>query len=132
MEQAAAIQDPALATQLAPINTALKVIVEGTRPDAGRRSLPAVEGDRLPGIDKVTAEATQLYGELEQADANPTEALLAAAAHVEMETKEVLPGWEKFQQSQLPRMNRQIQDAHRPAINPYRQPSNMPEAGDED
>jgi hypothetical protein len=96
--------------------------VEGTGPGAAKH---------LPGIDNVTAEATMLYGELEQADANPTEALLAAAAHVEMEGKEVLPGWKKFQQSQLPQMNRQMQDAHRPTINPDRKPS-MPEAGDQD
>ena len=123
MEQMATVQDRALATQLAPFNAALKVIVEGTGPGAAKR---------LPGIDKVTAEATQLYGELEQADANPTEALLAAAAHVEMEGKEVLPGWEEFKQNQLPEMNQQMKNAHRPAINPDRKPSNMPEAGDED
>jgi photosystem II stability/assembly factor-like uncharacterized protein len=122
MEQMAVIQDQALAAQLGTFNAALKVIVEGTGPGAAKH---------LPGIDNVTAEATMLYGELEQADANPTEALLAAAAHVEMEGKEVLPGWKKFQQSQLPQMNRQMQDAHRPTINPDRKPS-MPEAGDQD
>ncbi len=123
MEQAAAIQDPALVSQLAPFNAALKTIVDGTGPNAAKR---------LPGIDEVTAEATQLYGELEQADANPTSALLAAAAHVQMEGKEVLPGWEDFKQTQLPAMNREIRNAHHPAINPDRKPSNMPEAGDED
>ena len=123
MEQAAAIQDSALVSQLAPFNAVLKTIVDGTGPNAAKR---------LPGIDEVTAEATQLYGELEQADANPTSALLAAAAHVQMEGKEVLPGWEDFKQTQLPAMNREIRNAHHPAINPDRKPSNMPEAGDED
>jgi photosystem II stability/assembly factor-like uncharacterized protein len=122
MEQMA-VQDHALATQVATFNAALKVIVEGTGPGAEKR---------LPGLDKVTAEATQLYEQLEQADANPTEALLAAAAHVEMEGKEVLPDWKKFQQNQLSEMNRKIKNLHRPAINPDRKPTNMPEAGDED
>ena len=83
MEQVAAVQDPALAKQLATSSAALKTILEGTGPNATKR---------LPGIDEVTAEATLLYGELEQADANPTAALLAAASHVQKEGTEVLPG----------------------------------------
>ena len=126
MEQAAAVPDAALAAQLAPFNAVLKAIVEGTVSDAARRD------DRLPGIDEVTAEATMLYGALQQADAIPTEAQAAAAAHVKAEGKEVLPGWEQFKQTQLPEMNRQMKNAHRPAINPDRKPTNMPGAGDED
>jgi hypothetical protein len=123
MEQMVAVQDAALAKQLAPSNAALKTIVEGTGPNAAKR---------LPGIDEVTAEATLLYGELEQADANPTAALLTAAAHVQKEGKAVLPEWDQFKQTQLPEMNQQIKNAHHPAINPDRKPTNMPEAGDED
>ena len=122
MEQVAAVQDPALVKQLATSNAALKTILDGTGPDAVKR---------LPGIDEVTAEATLLYGELEQADANPTAALLAAAAHVQKEGTEVLPGWEQFKQTQLPQMNQQIKNAHHPAINPDRKPTDMPQAGDE-
>ncbi|MHB1744208.1 MAG: VPS10 domain-containing protein [Acidobacteriaceae bacterium] len=124
MEQTAAVQDSALAKQLAPFNAALKVIVEGTEQSAGRRG--------MPGLDEVTAEATSLYGALQQADATPTEAQLAAAAHVQAVGKEVLPGWEQFKQTQLPAVNRQMRNAHRPAINPDRKPTNMPGAGDED
>ena len=96
------------------------------RPNAARGT------HRLPGIDEVTAEATLLYGELEQADANPTAALLAAAAHVQKEATEVLPEWEQFKRSQLPEMNQQMRNARHPAINPDRKPTNMPQAGDED
>jgi hypothetical protein len=117
------VQDPALAKQLATSSAALKTILDGTGPNATKR---------MPGIDEVTAEATLLYGELEQADANPTAALLAAAAHVQNEGKEVLPAWEQFKQTQLPEMNQQIRNAHHPAINPDRKPTNMPEQGDED
>ena len=122
-EQVDAVQDPALAKQLAISNAALKTILEGTGPDATKH---------LPGIDEVTAEATLLYGELEQADANPTAALLAAAAHVQKEGTEVLPGWDQFKQTQLPQMNQQIRNAHHPAINPDRKPTDMPQQGDED
>ncbi|MHB1838871.1 MAG: WD40/YVTN/BNR-like repeat-containing protein [Acidobacteriaceae bacterium] len=124
MEQTAAVQDSALAKQLAPFNAALKVIVEGTEQSAGRRG--------MPGLDEVTAEATSLYGALQLADAIPTAAQLAAAAHVQAVGKEVLPGWEQFKQTQLPAVNRQMRNAHRPAINPDRKPTNMPGAGDED
>ena len=101
MEQMNADQDKIVATQLAAFHVALKTIVNGTeggvKPDAPKAP---------PGIGEVTAEANQLYGELEQADANPTAALLAAAAHVQEEEKEVLPGWENFKQTQIPEMNR--------------------------
>ena len=126
MEQVAAVQDPALSKQFATSNAALKTILEGTGPNAARGT------HRLPGIDEVTAEATLLYGELEQADANPTAALLAAAAHVQKEATEVLPEWEQFKRSQLPEMNQQMRNARHPAINPDRKPTNMPQAGDED
>jgi len=95
----------------------------GTKTDATKQ---------LPGIDEVSGEAAQLYNELEQADAIPTAALLAAAAHVEEEAKEVLPRWENFKQTQIPEMNRQLQREHHPAIQPNQRPANMPEEGDED
>jgi photosystem II stability/assembly factor-like uncharacterized protein len=123
MEQVAAIQDAALAKQLASSTAGLKTILEGTGPNATKR---------LPGIDEVTAEATLLYGELEQADTNPTAALLAAAAHVQNEGREVLPGWEQFKQTQLPQMNQQIKSARHPAIDADRKPTNMPDSGDQD
>jgi photosystem II stability/assembly factor-like uncharacterized protein len=122
-EQMEAVQDKALAAQLATFHAALETILDGTKPDAAKR---------LPGIDEVTAESTQLYGELEQADANPTAALLAASADVQAEGKEVLPGWEDFKQTQIPEMNRQLQRGHHPAVQLSQRPANMPEEGDED
>ena len=122
-EQIDSPQNASLSAQLAQFGAALKILLDGTGPNAAKR---------LPGIDEVTAEATQLYSELQQADGAPTAALLAAAAHVEMEGREVLPGWEDFLQKQLPALNLQLRNAHRPAIDPARQPDNMPEQGDED
>jgi hypothetical protein len=123
MEQAGADHDEAIAAQLSAFNAALKIVMDGTKSDATKP---------LPGIDEVTAEAAQIYGEFERADANPTAALLAAAAHVQAEAREVLPGWEDFKRNQLPELNRQLEREHHPAIQPSRQPTNMPQQGDED
>jgi hypothetical protein len=127
MEQMNAVQDKALSAQLATFHTALETILDGTKGGA-----KADAAKQLPGIDAMSGEATQLYNELEQADANPTAALLAAAAHVQSEGKAVLPGWENFKQTQIPEMNRQLQREHHPAIQPNQRPTNMPEQGDED
>ncbi len=123
MEQAEADHDQAIASQLSSFKDALKLIMDGAKSDATKP---------LPGIDEVTAEAAQIYGEFERADANPTAALLAAAAHVQAEAKEVLPGWEDFKRNQLPELNRQLEREHHPAIQPSRHPTNMPQQGDED
>jgi photosystem II stability/assembly factor-like uncharacterized protein len=119
-EQLAAPENAAIATQLAPYRDALKKLVEGAEAKGAR-----------PGIDDVTGEATQLYGELQQADAVPTAALLAAAAHAEDEGREVLPQWEEFKAKQLPALNQLLRDANRPAVDLERQPVDMPESGDE-
>ena len=121
MQQAGAGKDKALAAQLASFNTALKTIVDG-----------ASKAQPHPGLDDVTAEATQLYAGLDNADANPTAAQLAAAAHVRAEGKEVLSAWESFRQNQLPAINRELEQNHLPVIQPNQHPSNMPEAGDQD
>jgi hypothetical protein len=127
MEQLNAIQDKALAAQLATFHATLETILDGTKDGT-----KADAAKRLPGIDEVSGEAAQLYNQLERADANPTAALLAAAAHVRHEREAVLPAWENFKQTQIPEMNRQLQREHHPAIQPNQRPTNMPEEGDED
>jgi hypothetical protein len=127
MEQLNAVQDKAVAAQLLTFRAALGTILNGTKD--GAKTDPAKQ---LPGIDEVSSEATQLYNELEQADANSTAALLAAAAHVQEEARAVLPDWESFKRTQVPEMNRQLQREHHPVIQPNQRPANMPEEGDED
>jgi hypothetical protein len=127
MEQLNAIQDKAVATQLATFQATLGTILNGTKDGT-----KADAAKQYTGIDEVSGEAAQLYKELEQADANATAALIAAAAHVQHEGNAVLPGWENFKQTQLPEMNRQLQRQHHPAIQPNQRPANMPEEGDED
>ena len=112
-----------VSAQLAPFQTALNTVIDGSGPNAAKH---------FPGVDEVTKEAAQLYGELEAADAPPTEALLAAAAHVEGEGREAAPRWEDFKQTQLPALDRALKAEHRAAIDLKREPTNIPEAGDED
>jgi photosystem II stability/assembly factor-like uncharacterized protein len=120
-EQIEAPENAAIAAQLAPFRDALKALLEREESKGAK-----------PGVDHVTEEATQLYGELQQADAAPTAALLAAATHVEGEAKEVLPGWEEFKAKQLPALNELLRNAQKPAIDLERKPVDMPESGDED
>ncbi len=119
-EQMNAPQNASLGSQLAPYKDALKVVLEGD---------PA---KHRPGIDEVNGGAGQLYGELEQSDNPPTEALTQAATHVQGEVKEVVPAWEEFREQQLPQLNKVLESAHHARIDLAMPPGDMPEAGDED
>jgi photosystem II stability/assembly factor-like uncharacterized protein len=129
-EQLSDPQNSAIAARLASFSAALKTLLGGSGPEAGPAGQNAPK--HLPGIDEVTAEATQLYAELQQADAAPTTALAAACEHVEGEGREVLPGWEEFKRKQLPALDNELQRGNRPAIDLKRHPENMPGEGDED
>jgi len=122
-EQISSRQNTGIATHLAPFSAALKILLDGTGPDAAKR---------LPGIDEVASESSQLYGELQQADALPTPALQEAASHVVAEAKELLPGWEEFKQKQLPALNDQLRRAHLAPIDLNHKTDNIPGEGDED
>ncbi|HEY1498360.1 MAG TPA: glycoside hydrolase [Acidobacteriaceae bacterium] len=119
-EQINAPQNASLATELNPYRDALKALVSG---DAAKHR---------PGLDEVNGETGQLYGELERADGVPTEALMAAVAHTQDEVKDVLPGWDDFQQNQLPALNKVLEAAHHARINLTKPPDDMPEEGDVD
>ncbi len=122
MEQVSAPANNPVSGQLTPFRTALKSLLDGTEAGAAP--------DR-PGLDDVTSEAMQIYGQLQQADAAPTEAQLEAARHLDSESKEALLGWEQFKAKQLPNLNRLLQNAKRPPINLSQLPTDMPEEGDE-
>ena len=123
VEQLAAPENEARAAQFAGFSAALKTLLGGSEPDSAK---PAV------GMDEVTSEVARLYGEIQQADAVPTAAQIAASAHLQMEGKEVLPAWEEFQQKQLPVLNLQLHILNLPPIDLNRTPTNMPIHGDED
>ena len=122
-EQLDAPESEAHAAQFESFKAKLKILLDGTGPAAEKR---------MPGIDDVTAEVTELYGELQQADSAPTAALLAALKHAEEEAHEVLPSWEEFKQRDLPALNLKLSSIHRAPIDLNRQPQNMPQSGDED
>jgi photosystem II stability/assembly factor-like uncharacterized protein len=120
VEQMNAPQNASLATQLQPYKDALKLVLDGDHTN------------HRPGIDEVNGEAGQLYGQLEQSDNPPTEALMQAATHVQGEVKEGVPVWEQFRDQQLPALNKVLESAHHARINLSKPPDDMPEEGDED
>jgi len=119
-EQLNAPANADLASQTAQYKEALEKVLKGD---------PA---QHRPGIDEVTGESGQVYGELEGADGVPTEALTRAASHVQQEEQAAVPAWEDFRTHQLPALNEVLRKAGRPEINLQKAPENMPEAGDED
>ncbi len=123
LEQAQKAQDQALAGRLAPFSAKLKELLDGSEAGAAVKT---------PGLADVTEEATQLYAEMQQADANPTAAQVSAATHVQKEANEVAMSWKEFKRTQLQAMNRLLEREHHARIQPELHPTNMPEAGDED
>ena len=131
-EQLSSPLNASAAAELAPYLKELGTLADG----AGHEETTAPKGTlpvhRLPGLDEVNGEATQLYGELDQSDQPPTQALLAASQHVEHEVTEVVPVWQAFEKNKLPEVDKILLKAHRPPVNPERQPASMPQTGDED
>ena len=119
-EQLAAPQNASLKAQLASYTAALQKVLSGD------------EAKHQPGLDEVTGEAGQLYGELEQADELSTGPQLAGVVHVQSEGRGVVLQWDEFRTKQLPALNEILRKANRPAINPQKPPTDMPEQGDED
>ncbi|HZZ38077.1 MAG TPA: glycoside hydrolase [Acidobacteriaceae bacterium] len=119
-EQLSAPKNADIASQVAQYKAALDKVLKGD-PTQHRA-----------GIDEVTGETGQVYGELEGADGVPTEALVQAAQHVQHEGTEVVPAWKDFRAHQLPQLNGVLRKAGRPEINLQKAPEDMPEAGDED
>ena len=66
------------------------------------------------------------------ADEPPTQALLTAAAQAEEDSKTAVAAWKDFLANQLPALNDVLHKAGGPAINLSLQPTDLPEAGDED
>jgi photosystem II stability/assembly factor-like uncharacterized protein len=111
---------------LEPFVAKLKTLVSGGQ---GEKSGP---DKAAPGLDGLTGEAAQVYGELEQADEPPTAELLKAAAHTREEGLELLPRWKGFVVKDLPELNRVLHQAGRPVLDLDKAPGDMPDTGDED
>ena len=120
VEEQLAKPEIAALKEIAPFVAKMKALVSGGESKGG------------PGLDDVSGEAAQLYGELEQADEPPTVALLAASAHAEEEGREALPRWKEFVAKDLPALNKVLRGAGRPEIDLDKTPGDMPDSGDED
>ncbi len=119
-------ENASFAAQLAPYSTELDKLIEGS---GEKGEQPA---NSLPGLDKVNGDATGLYGELDQSDQSPTAAQLEASKQIEHEVDEVIPVWQSFEKKLLPAVDHILEKYRRPAINPDKQPANMPVTGDQD
>lgn len=119
------LDDPANAStkELTPFASDLKSVLSGDLPETA---------DHAPGLDDVTAEATQLFAELDQTDSAPTEALLSASDSVQREAKESLAVWQQFNKIRIPEINDLFKRTSRPALNLNKAPDTMPSQGDED
>jgi hypothetical protein len=122
-EQLAAPENASLSAQLAPFGVAVKKVLDpGEASDAK---------EHAPGLDDVTGEVAELYGQLQQSDNPPTQALVAAVAHAREEGEEALRGWREFQTKHLPEIDAVLARAGRPAIDLKKAPEHMPSGGDE-
>jgi photosystem II stability/assembly factor-like uncharacterized protein len=88
--------------------------------------------EEVPGLDEVSGEDAGLYAQVGQVDAAPTVAQQKAAAHAGEETEEALRSWNKWKQSDLPKLNSELTAAHLAQLNLQQRPETMPESGDED
>ena len=67
-------------------------------------------------LGRVNGEASALYGQVWQADAEPTAPQLEALALTEHDSADVLKRWNDFKVSELPALNRQLREAKAPEI----------------
>jgi len=81
----------------------------------------AVGGGPAPAADAITltrvnAQVGGLYGQVWQADAEPTTAQLGAAAAIEHDAADVMQRWKALNSSDLPALNRALRSAKLPEL----------------
>jgi len=67
-------------------------------------------------LSRVNAQIAGLYGQVWQADAEPTIAQSAAVAGIERDATDVIKRWDAFRTSDLPALNRALREANLPEI----------------
>jgi len=122
-EQLGAPENASLAAQLTAHRAAVKKVLDSGE-EAGK--------EKAPGLDDVEGDISKLYGQLQQSDNSPTQALLAACAHAREEGEEVLRTWREFQTKELSAIDAVLRGAGRPAIDLKKAPEHMPSGGDEE
>ncbi|HEV3510080.1 MAG TPA: glycoside hydrolase [Candidatus Sulfotelmatobacter sp.] len=69
-----------------------------------------------PTLSRRSGEASTLYQEIWQSDAEPTSAQMEALAPVERSSSDLLKRWNEFKNTDVPSLNRQLREAHAPEI----------------
>ncbi|MGB6974409.1 MAG: glycoside hydrolase [Terracidiphilus sp.] len=119
---------PAMKETLEAAEKALDALLDGAKDAAGGE-----EGaGKAPGLDGVSREVAGLYGQVGQADAAPTAAQQQAAKKVGAEVAEALGKWQKLKSATLKTLDLKLAAASLPGIDLERQPTTMPQSGDED
>ncbi|HEV2467647.1 MAG TPA: glycoside hydrolase, partial [Candidatus Sulfotelmatobacter sp.] len=72
---------------------------------------PFAPPSQEPTLTRLNGAASSLYGEIWQADAEPTAAQLQALAATDQESGDVLKRWNEFKSTDLPALNRQLQQS---------------------
>ncbi len=67
-------------------------------------------------LSRVNGQAGTLYGEVWQADAEPTSPQMEAMATTDHDAADVMKRWNEFKTSDLPALNRQLREANAPEI----------------
>jgi photosystem II stability/assembly factor-like uncharacterized protein len=113
--------------QAGSIHDQLQKVVEQSQAGSNQailgfqKKLNALLGSSGPTADQVTLgrinlQASTLYGELWQAEAQPTVAQLSAIAATEKASADVMHGWTEFKRVDLPSLNRELQTLNVPQI----------------
>jgi len=110
----------ALAEHLTAIGKKLQAVVGG----GGFFAPPAKE----PALAGVNGQVMALYGEIDSADVAPSAVQMEAASKVDRDYRAAMERWNKVKGEDIPAMNRELEGAHLPAI----QPSAKAAAGEEE
>jgi len=70
-----------------------------------------------PTLSRINGEASTLYQQVWQVDAEPTSAQVAAMEATEHNSADVLKRWSQFSNTDLPALNRRLRDSQVPEIN---------------
>jgi photosystem II stability/assembly factor-like uncharacterized protein len=69
-------------------------------------------------LSRLNGQASGLYQQVWQVDAEPTAAQLQASATIDHDREDVMRRWNEFKQTDLPAMNRLLRQANIPELNP--------------
>src|SRR5262249_29166946 len=87
-------------------------------------------GSKTPTLSHVNDTANTLYGDVDRADAAPTEVQMTMTESAESDAQELFKSWQEIKDASLPAINAQLRRVHLPQIDP--QQKNETDAGPRD